>query len=631
MRLTEGVRLGSANAPSRVLFGPHETNLGRGRTISDRHVAYYQPRAVGGAGVIVTETASVHASDWPYERAPLAAECAPGWAAVAEACRPHGTVVLAGLGHSGAQGSSAFGQQALWGASRVPDVVSRELPMEVEQDQIDELVAGFAAAAGSAVRAGLHGVELEAGQFSLLRQFLSGLTNQRSDGYGEDRKRLLHEVLAAVRDAVGDGVMGLRLSCDELAPWAGITPEQATDIAQAVSDRIDYLVVVRGSAMATAATRPDLHTEPGFNIDLCRQIREVVSGPQVVLQGSVVDPGQAQWALDDGVADLVEMTRAQIAEPRLVELVRSGHPGQVRPCVLCNQKCRVRDNRNPIVSCIGEPFSGHEGTEEIGAPSSPREVLVVGGGPAGMEAARVLALAGHAVGIVERGELLGGSLLLAAKVGGRERLRRVADWLEAEVRRLGVRVTVGTEVGEADLIGRDVVVATGSVPGPRAYQDFGGEVLDVTELLAREVLPEGPVVVFDPVGDAVGVGVAELLAERGRETAIVTQDQVVGTQLALTGDLADANGRLQRAGVRLEKRSLLREVHPDHVVLEDVFTAQRREVPCSVVVHCGHRLPNPEPAGELRAGDCVAPRTIHEAILEGRRAAHRITALEGVR
>ncbi|MER7012804.1 mycofactocin system FadH/OYE family oxidoreductase 1 [Saccharopolyspora sp. NPDC000359] len=635
MNLVDSVRLGPADAPSRVVFGPHETNLGRGRAISDRHVAYYRARAAGGAGVIVTETASVHASDWPYERAPLAAECVPGWSAVAEACRPHGTVVLAGLGHAGSQGSSAFSQQALWAPSRVPDVVSRELPMEVEQEQIDELVAGFAAAARSAVRAGMHGVELEAGQFSLLRQFLSGLTNQRSDHYGEDRVQLLHQVLSAVRDAVGDGVVGLRLSCDELAPWAGITPEQAAEIARAVSKRIDHLVVVRGSAMATSATRPDLHTEPGFNIDLCRQVREAVRAgehaPRVVLQGSVVDPDQAQRALEDGVADLVEMTRAQIAEPRLVELVRSGHPGQVRPCVLCNQKCRVRDNRNPIVSCIGEPFSGHEATEEVGSPTAPRTVLVVGGGPAGMEAARVLARDGHEVEIVERADRLGGTLLLAAEVGGRARLRRLADWLEAEVRRLGVRITLDTEATDADLIGRDAVVATGSLPGPRAYEDFGGTILDVTDLLAGAVLPEGPVMVFDPVGDAVGVGVAELLADRGRDTAIVTQDQIVGTQLALTGDLADANGRLQRAGVRLEKRALLRAVHPDHVVLEDVFTAQRRDLPCAAVIHCGHRLPNPELAGTPRAGDCVAPRTVHEAILEGRRAAHRITALEGVR
>lgn len=635
MSLVDRVRLGATEAPSRVLFGPHETNLGRGRALSDRHVAYYRARAAGGAGVVVTETASVHDSDWPYERAPLAAECGPGWAAIADACRPHGTVVLAGLGHAGSQGSSAFSQRALWAPSRVPDVVSRELPVEVEQDEIDALVAGFAAATRSAVRAGLHGVELEAGQFSLLRQFLSGLTNHRSDDYGEDRTRLLREVLSAVREAAGDGVVGLRLSCDELAPWAGITPERATGVARAVADRVDYLAVVRGSAMATSATRPDLHTEPGFNVELCRRVRDAVHGcehpPLVVLQGSVVDPAQAQRALDDGVADLVEMTRAQIAEPRLVELVRSGRAEQVRPCLLCNQKCRVRDDRNPIVSCVVEPFSGHEATEEVGTAAAPREVLVVGGGPAGLEAARVLAQQGHAVEIVERADRLGGAVLLAAEVAGRQRLRRITDWLEAEVRRLGVRVTLGTEVTDADLLGRDAVVATGSVPGPRPYRELGGTVLDVTEVLAGEVLPEGPVVVFDPVGDAVGVGVAELVAARGRETALVTQDQVVGTQLALTGDLADANARLQRAGVRLEKRSLLREVHPDHVVLEDVFTAERRDAPCAVVVHCGHRLPNAEPAGAVRAGDCVAPRTIHEAVLEGRRAAHRVTALEGVR
>ncbi|MEV0084572.1 mycofactocin system FadH/OYE family oxidoreductase 1 [Saccharopolyspora sp. NPDC050642] len=638
MKLTDGVRLGAVTAPSRVLFGPHETNLGRGRGISDRHVAYYAARAAGGAGVIVTETASVHASDWPYERAPLAAECGAGWRAVADACRPHGAVVLAGLGHAGSQGSSAFSQNALWAPSWVPDVASRELPMELERGEIDELVTGFADAAESAVRAGMHGVEIEAGQYSLLRQFLSGLTNQRADAYGEDKTLLLRDVLDAVRRAVGDRVVGLRLSCDELAPWAGITPEQAAGIVEAVADRIDYLVVVRGSAMGTSATRPDLHTEPGFNTDLCRQIREVSgkdrnerSRPLVALQGSVVEPEQAQQALDDGVADLVEMTRAQIAEPRLVELVRAGHPERIRPCVLCNQKCRVRDNRNPIVSCIGEPFSGHESSAPEPAPAARREALVVGGGPAGLEAARVLAEGGHEVEIVEKDDRLGGAALWAAEVGGRGRLRRIVDWLEAEVRRLGVRVTLGTEVTEADLVGtrRDVLVAIGSVPGPRAYENRGGLVIDVVDLLEHHAVPDGPVVVYDPVGDAVGVGVAELLAGQGRDAVIVTQDQVVGTQLALTGDLADANGRLQRAGVRLEKRSLLREVHPDHVVLEDIFTAQRRTLPCASVIHCGHRLPNPDLAGWPRAGDCVAPRTIHEAILEGRRAAHEITALVG--
>ncbi|MFC7342755.1 mycofactocin system FadH/OYE family oxidoreductase 1 [Saccharopolyspora griseoalba] len=632
MNLTGGVRLGSAHAPSRVLFGPHETNLARDRDISDRHVAYYAARAAGGTGVLVTETASAHESDRPYERAPLAGDCGPGWAAVAEACRPHGTVVLAGLGHAGSQGSSAFSQQALWAPSRVPDVASRELPMAVESPQISALVAGFATAAELAVRSGLHGVEVQAGQHALLRQFLSGLTNNRDDAYGADRALLLREVLAAVREAVGTGVVGLRLSCDELAPWAGIVPEAAPELVEAALEHIDYLVVVRGSAMGASATHPDLHTEPGFNTELCRGVREAVAGRvPVVLQGSVVDPGQAQRALDEGVADLVEMTRAQIAEPELVALLRRGEADRIRPCVLCNQKCRVRDNRNPLISCTTNPVAGHE-TEEaplLGGSTPGEPVLVVGGGPAGMEAARVLALAGRPVELAERADRLGGAAVLAAEVGGRGGLREFVDWQAAELRRLGVRIRLGSEVGEAELAGREAVVATGSVPGPRSYRILGGTVLDVTELLAGAE-PYGPVVVFDPIGDAVGAGVAELLAGRGLPTAIVTQDQVVGTQLAITGDLADANARLQRAGVALHKRSLLREVHDAHVVVEDVFTAERREVPAGTVVHCGHRLPDAGLPGPPRAGDAVAPRTIHEAVLEGRRVAQRISAQIGV-
>ena len=272
--LTEPIDLGPRRAPSRVMFGPHETNLGRHRTISARHAAYYARRAAGGSGVIVTETASVHPSDWPYERAPLAAECGPGWAQAAAACQPHGALLLAGLGHAGMQGSSAFSQSALWAPSRVPDAGSRELPMEMEDAEIDALVDGFAAAAAVAAGAGLDGVEINAGQHSLLRQFQSGLTNQRGDGYGQDRLLLTERVLRAVRDALGAGrVLGLRLCCDELAPWAGVTPEMAAEQAARLAGQVDYLVVVRGSIYSLPATRPDLHTEPGL------RHRAVPAGP----------------------------------------------------------------------------------------------------------------------------------------------------------------------------------------------------------------------------------------------------------------------------------------------------------------------------------------------------------------
>ncbi len=648
MNLLEPLSLGSARAPSRVMFGPHETNLGQHRAISARHVAYYERRAAGGCGVIVTEIASVHPSDWPYERAPLAADCGPGWSQTVAACAPHGTLVLAGLGHAGMQGSSAFSQSALWAPSRVPDAGSRELPMEMAEAEIDAVVDGFAAAAALARRSGLHGLEINAGQYSLLRQFQSGLTNQRADAYGQDRLLLTERVLRSVRTALGpDRVLGLRLCCDELAPWAGVTPELAAESAARLAGQVDYLVVVRGSIYSVPATRPDLHSEPGFGIELCRQVRAAVGEEiPVVLQGSVVDPAQASWALADGAADLVEMTRAQITDPDLVARLRADQPDRIRPCLLCNQACMVRDNRNPVITCVIEPGSGHElddGDVSV-RDQNPSTVLVVGGGPAGMEAARVLAERGHRVRLAERGPALGGLLTTAAAVHGRHRLGVAVDWWRRELARLDVTVSLGHEVSAAELDdavaqGIRVLLATGSVPGPRDYRIApGAHVVEAADLVALassgavDQLPEGRAVVFDPIGGPVGVGVAELLAANGRPTSIVTQDQIAGTQLALTGDLAEANSRLQQAGVRRELRSLLREAAGDHVLLEDRWTGEQRTADCGFVVHCGHRLPDEalylHRPGTPRAGDCVAPRTVLEAVLEGRRTAMAISAAD---
>ncbi|WP_448610653.1 mycofactocin system FadH/OYE family oxidoreductase 1 [Geodermatophilus sp. URMC 60] len=593
--------LAGRTAPSRVLFGPHETNLGRGRALSERHVAYYARRAAGGCGVVVTETASVHPSDHPYERAPLAAHCGPGWADVAAACRPHGALVLASLGHTGAQGSPGYAQTALWAPSAVPDVATREVPVAMEQADVGALVAGFAAGTRIAVDADVDGVEVDAGARSLLRQFASGLTNSRTDAYGTDRLRLLRDVLAAVRAALGPGrVLALRLCCDEEAPWAGITPDLAARHVRALAPLVDLLVVVRGSGLAPSAYRPDGHAPPGFNADLTRSVRAAAGGTPVVLQGSVVDVVAAQRTLDDGVADAVEMTRAQIADADLVRKARAGVP--VRPCTLCNQACQVRDVRNPLVSCVADP-SGEDALPD----GAGRRVTVVGGGPAGLEAARVLASAGAEVRLVERTDRLGGALRLVAALPGRARFADLADWLAGEAARLGVRIELGTAAAAGD------VVATG------ARRQMGVRAADV---LAGGELPPGPVVVHDPVGGPVGVGVAELLAAAGREVTVVTPDAVVGERLG--GDLAPANARLARAGVRRETSSVLRSAGDGVAVLADRWTGEERSVPCAVVVDAGPGLPGDVPPGVLAAGDAVAPRTVLEAVLEGRRAARTL-------
>jgi 2,4-dienoyl-CoA reductase (NADPH2) len=316
-QLTDPITLAGRDARSRVLLGPHPTNLGVRRAFSPRHVAYYGRRARGGAGIVVTEVAAVHDSDWPYERAPLASDCADGWRDVVAACRPHGTLVLAGLGHTGLQGSSAYSQAVLWGPSAVADVISREMPMQMGQAEIDGLVDAFRAAAAAAVAADVDGVEIDAGPRSLLRQFHSDLTNLRDDAYGADPLRLTRDVLAAVRDELGPGrVLSLRLSCDEETSWAGITPSIAAGHARRLADALDLLVVVRGGPLSPNAYRPDFHRPPSFNTELCRGIRDAVAGAvPVVLQGSVIDPSDARHALADGIADVVEMTRAQIADP----------------------------------------------------------------------------------------------------------------------------------------------------------------------------------------------------------------------------------------------------------------------------------------------------------------------------
>jgi mycofactocin system FadH/OYE family oxidoreductase 1 len=630
MLLLSPYSLGPRTAPNRVMFGPHVTNLGNDdRALTDRHVAYYERRASGGCGTIVVEGASVHPSDWPYERAPLAENCGDGWARIAEVCRPHGSLVIASLDHAGGQGSSAYSQAPLWAPSRVPEVNSREVPKWMEAEDIRDVIDGFADAARRAAESDLDGVEINAGQHSLVRQFLSGLTNQRDDEWGQTRTLFATRVITATRAALGSTrILGLRLSCDELAPWAGITPEMAPDItAELISAGIDYVVVTRGAIFSAEKTRPDFHEPEGFNIDLCRTISDAIDIP-VILQGSVVDPNQAEWALggfDDPAACLgVEMTRAQIADPDLTSKMARSEDAQVRPCTRCNQACQVRDARNPIVTCISEPTSGRE-TEDPDwyfPAANPRDVVIVGAGPAGLEAARVATIRGHRVTVVEQSDHIGG---LARLTGPNVAL---IEWYEREHARLGTTIILNADLSDANvqalIDSAELIQCTGSKQGVRTY-DLGDQadsvpVFDIVTVRRDHAsIPDsGMVVVFDPIGGPIAIALAEELGERA---VLITQDNIAGNELARTGDLAPANSRLAQQGVTVERRSLLRSVGPDGVTLEDRFSGKRRTINCVAVVDCGFRLPSdPIEGAAMQVGDAVAPRTVYEAVLEGRRA-----------
>ena len=665
--LTEPVRLGRLEAPTRLVFGPHETNLARHRALSDRHVAYYQARAAGGAGVIVVEEASVDDSDWPYERSPLASQAEEGWSRISVACHQEGALVIAALGHSGGQGSSAYHQRVLLAPSALADPQTREVPKAMESEELEVLIVAFGDAARAALGAGCDGVELNAGQYSVLRQFCSGLTNHRTDELGENRAELARRVLKATRDAVDlvnpDAVIGLRLSCDELAPPAGIVPETAARLLRVLCPvGLDYLCVVRGSAYGTSATRPDCHVEPGFNRQAVAAVRQALpAGVAIVAQGSLVDIPLASELVAGGEADLVEMTRAQIADPALAKKVAAGASGRVRPCVLCNQACRVRDFRNPVVTCIGEPRSGHETTDPpndpppehglaklavglsagVHAAGRSAAVLVVGGGPAGLECARVSAAAGHDVTLVERDRRLGGMVRVAALVPGRERLAALVDWLEAECRHFGVQIVTGHEVTleEIDAHEGPVVYCTGSRPGRRSFEvTAGAAIATAAEVISAErhvaEPPPSPVLVWDPIGGPIGVGAAELLATHGAAVSLVTPDHVVGAQLVLSGDIAPANARLRQRGVQIVRCSVVVKLDPTGATVENRYSGERRVLEATLCVDAGYLLPEDtlwraSGSCQPRAGDAVAPRSIHEAILEGRRAAQALAAADG--
>jgi mycofactocin system FadH/OYE family oxidoreductase 2 len=646
--LFQPLRIGPRELRNRITFGSHTTNYAQHNLLSNRHADYYAARAEGGAGAIVLEEHIVHPSDLPYANALLGylPETPAAIARITGRVHAHNSLVLIQLNHNGQQSTSNHSQQELWAPSAVPDVASREVPKVMEPADIQAVIKGFALVAGYVKQSGADGVELQIADRSLLRQFLSPLTNQREDQYGgplENRLRFVQETLEAVAAALGpDCVLGVRFCADELAPWAGITPEQSIEIARllAATGRIDYMTITMGSIFSTHMFpfHASMHTPPGYAAHLATSVKAAINIP-VFATGRITNVAQAERILAEEQADGVEMIRALIADPQLPRLSQEGHADEVRPCISCNQGCQVRTVMNVALGCTVNPDVIHMQPTAL-LPGGQREVriqeasalLIIGGGPAGMEAARTAILRGRKVVLYEREETFGGAVALAARGPGRGELQLITDYLQAQLEKLDVEVHLGVEVTAEMVLAQrpdSVVVATGAHTGYGLLPIPGHDLPHVTcirRILRGEQVEGERVVIIDEMASHGVLSVAELLATQGHSVEVVTGDWYVGRDLVATHDIVPWMQRVMALGLMMTPHTTVSRIEPGQVIVTDRFVAGERALAADVVVLGTYERPSQELYYALkgrvphlfRAGDCVAPRRIEQAILEGR-------------
>lgn len=623
--LLSPIQLGSKIIRNRIVFSAHLTNYAVDGMPTAQHAAYYGARAAGGAGLIITEEQTVHPSDRPYEKlvAGYRPEVVAGYRTITDAAHEHGAVILAQLNHNGAQGSSMHTGRPLWAPSPVPDPLFREVPKALDHAEIRELIAGYATVARHCREGGFDGVELQASQASLIRGFLAPGTNLRTDNYGgslANRARFLLEALVAVREALGpDLLLGVRLAGEERVA-GGIELGEALEVARMAEPHVDYVNTSIGLATSTLhLIEASMATPSGYALHIPKALREVVGVP-VIGVGRFSDPQQAEDALEAGQCDLVGVVRGQIADPDFAAKALRGKASEIRTCVACNQECIGRVGFNRQLGCVVNPAAGFE---RLPTPTRRRKtVTVVGGGPAGLQAAAVAAERGNSVVLLERSNSLGGQIAEAARAPHREELGRLTADLAERCRRAGVRIELETPAEAGDLRADAVVVATGARPVAPAWLD-GHNYCDVRDVLTGRATPSGRVLVIDGLGFHPATSVAELLAQRGCTVVICTDGMVVGQDLGITLDREGWLARAHALGiVQLTDRVLLDGVRLLHHPTGEVTVGE-----WDWIVGAGHQQPEDGLYWDLagsgmerhRIGDALAPRRAHAAIIEGQR------------
>lgn len=645
------ITLNNVTIKNRIVSTAHATGYAIGGYPKEKYRRYYERKARGGVGLIITfGSCSVHPTSSVAEWSGVANwddSVIPDFAAMAEVAHRHGAKIFCQVTHMGRRGVSTTSSRPLLAPSPIAEPAHRERPKQIEHHEIREIVAAFAAAAERLKRAGYDGVEITSYGGHLIEQFWSPHVNKRTDEYGgslANRMRFSIEVVDAVRASVGpDFCVGFRMTGDQLVK-GGLDHEAMKEIAARLADlgKLDFFNISGATAETAelqAMTVPSLDYPLGLFNRYAAAMKQVVGVP-VIVAARIVEPGMAEAALRQGVTDLVGMTRSLIADPDLPRKAERGQTDDIRLCTGANEGCIGRLYQGLQIRCVQNPLIGHEDELDAVEPAAvPRRVVVVGGGPGGLEAARVAALRGHQVTLFEATPRLGGQVRTAAAAPNRAEYGRSINWLIRQVERLGVDVRLSSPATAETILAATpdaVVVATGSTPRPPTFPVAAGSRVATCDdiLLNRtQVAPGDRCVVVDDDAHMRGPGAAEALLNAGADVEIVTREVLVALDVDPTLK-PRLYRRLAEKGARMTTLTGVVEVTADGVVVEHIYSGARRLIPTDLVVlalggeareELYFDLKRAAPDLEVRrVGDCVAPRQLYDALLEATRAARLI-------
>jgi len=648
--------------PNRIAVTAHATGMNPNGYPSDQFIEYNVEKARNGVGLLMTMgSASVHPtasnSDWGginnWDESIV-----PHLTKMAKAVKQYDTVLMAQISHRGRRGHRDTAWQPLYAPSDIPEPLHRDMPHIIQKEDIDWLVEAYAQAALRLKKSGFDGAEISAAHGHLIDNFWSPISNVRTDQFGgslENRMRFGQLVIDEVRRAVGeDFILSLRMTGDELIE-GGLTNEDMQEIAlrSVESGKIDMLNVI-GSAGATewhqALTVPSMNYQPGIFAGFAGAIRSSLQDAgydiPVLACGRILHPAQAEEVLEEGHADFVGMNRAIIADPELPKKAKEGRLDDIRLCMGANEGCIGRIYVGKTMVCVQNPVVGNEkelGSHTLTKAPEAKKVVVVGGGPGGLEAARMAAVRGHDVTLLEKKDELGGQIRLAAKTPSRDSYASSVDWLIGQNQKLGVDMQTNHEATAESVLALNpdaVIVATGSL-GRRL--DIPGSDHD-NVIIARDVLEKdvdiGEKVLFiDDHHHQEGLSIAEYIAVEGREVTVISREWIVGTEIDTTLR-PDLYARLDQLGVTLKPITNAKAINADGtVVVENYYShIERTTQAYDTIVVAAKGIANDAIWHDLKGevadlhcvGDAFAARGLYDAILEGTRAARKIGEKEKV-